>query len=84
MKLRTLGVVSAAALSLSLLAAIPASAQSAQLEADVAAQLTELGFNTDEMMVTDEQVLEIENVLNSDDEDDIKRQRVEEIVGHME
>jgi len=70
--------VSAAVLSLSLLAG-PALSQ-VQLAAEVLEKLTMLGFDMTDVVVTEEQVLELENVLNSTDEDDAKKMQIEEIL----
>jgi hypothetical protein len=70
--------MSAAALSLGLLAAGPALAQ-VQLAEEVEAKLTMLGIDTT-MIVTEEQLLEIEGVLNTNDSDDTKTEAIEVIL----
>jgi hypothetical protein len=77
---KTLTTVSAAALSLSLIAGAPALAQQ-QLGNQIADRLVAMGFNVDEIgMVSEEQALEIENVLNTSDDDQTKKTRIEEIL----
>ena len=78
MKRNLVTAVSAAVLSLSLLAG-PALSQ-VQLAAEVLEKLTMLGFDMTDVVVTEEQVLELENVLNSTDEDDAKKMQIEEIL----
>jgi hypothetical protein len=70
--------MSAAALSLGLLAAGPALAQ-VQLAEEVEAKLTMLGIDTT-MIVTEEQLLEIEGVLNTNDSDDTKTEAIKVIL----
>jgi hypothetical protein len=70
--------MSAAALSLGLLAAGPALAQ-VQLSEEVEAKLTMLGIDTT-MIVTEEQLLEIEGVLNTNDSDDTKTEAIKVIL----
>jgi hypothetical protein len=70
--------MSAAALSLGLLAAGPALAQ-VQLAEEVEAKLTMLGIDTT-MIVTEEQLLEIEGVLNGTDTDDTKTEAINVIL----
>jgi hypothetical protein len=70
--------MSAAALSLGLLAAGPALAQ-VQLAEEVEAKLTMLGIDTT-MIVTEDQLLEIEGVLNTNDSDDTKTEAIKVIL----
>jgi hypothetical protein len=70
--------MSAAALSLGLLAAGPALAQ-VQLAEEVEAKLTMLGIDTT-MIVTEEQLLEIEGVLNTNASDDTKTEAIKVIL----
>jgi hypothetical protein len=70
--------ISAAALSLGLLAAGPALAL-VQLAEEVQAKLTMLGIDST-MIVTEEQLLEIEGVLNGTDTDDTKTEAINVIL----
>ena len=71
---------SAAFLSLALMAGVPAVAQT-QLEDSVTAQLVSLGFQPADWVITEEQALQLQNVLSSNDSDEEKRAQVEQIVG---
>ena len=82
MNRRLLTAVSAAALSLSLLAAVPAGAQEQQLSDSAATGMSALGMDTTGVMVTADQAAMIENVLGSTDQDDIKRGRIQQILGN--
>lgn len=79
MKTKLIAAASAGLLSLSLMAGVPAVAQ-AQLEDSVTAQLISLGFQPADWVITEEQALELQNVLSSADSDDAKRARVEQIM----
>ncbi len=80
MKRKAIAAVSAALLSLSLAAGTPAVAQ-AQLDDAVQAQLVALGFLPADWMLTQEQVLELQNVLGSTENDGEKQAQVRQIVG---
>lgn len=82
MNTRLLTAVSAAALSLSLLATVPGAAQVRQLSNSSAIGMSALGIDTTGVMVTADQAAMIENVLGSTDEDSIKKGRIEEILGN--
>lgn len=69
--------VSAAALSLCLLAG-PALAQ-VELAEEVESELTALGIDTT-MIVTEEQLLQIENVLGGTEDEDTKTQMINQIL----
>ncbi len=75
-----LAATSAALVSLTLLAGAPASAQ-AQLAAEVMDQLAALDLDPTGWVLTEEQVLQIENVLNSTESDDTKVDQIKEIAG---
>lgn len=70
---------SAAALSISLMAGVPAWSQ-AELAAEAMEKATMLGVDLTDVVLTEEQVLEIENVLNSDDEDASKTEMINQII----
>lgn len=69
-------ITSAAALTLALGVGMPALAQ-AQLEDEAVATLEGMGFEVDTSTLTEEQVLEITNVLNSDQPEDEKKMAIE-------
>lgn len=71
-------LTSAAALSLAIAAGAPAFAQMSDA---VSTGLAQLGFATDGLMLTEEQELEVQNVINSSDDDDTKKARIEQIIG---
>src|SRR5690606_183276 len=79
MKLKLTAAASAALLSLALMAGTPAVAQGT-LDDAVTAQLISLGFTPDDWVMTEEQVLELQNVLSSTDSDDEKSARVRNIM----
>jgi hypothetical protein len=74
-----IATVSAAAFAMSLAALTPALAQ-AQLSEEVTAKVTGLGIDLTDVVLTEEDVLEIENVLNGTDDDATKTMAIEEIV----
>ncbi len=82
MNRKFLTAVSAAALSLSLLATVPAGAQEQQLSDSSAIGMSALGIDTTGVVVTADQSAMIENVLGSSDQDDIKRGRIQQILGN--
>jgi hypothetical protein len=69
--------VSAALLTAAL--SLPALAQ-VQLAEEVATKLSELGFQVDGLVLTEEQVMQIENVVNSTDEEDAKKEQINQIL----
>ena len=77
---KLLTAVSAAALSLAVMAASPVFSQEAQLSDSAAAGMAGLGIDTTGLVITTDQAAQIENVLGSTDADDIKRGRIEEII----
>jgi hypothetical protein len=79
LKRTLIATVSAAALAVSLAALTPALAQ-AQLSEEVTAKVTGLGIDLTDVVLTEEDVLEIENVLNGTDDDATKTMAIEEIV----
>jgi hypothetical protein len=79
LKRTLIATVSAAALAVSLAAHTPALAQ-AQLSEEVTAKVTGLGIDLTDVVLTEEDVLEIENVLNGTDDDATKTMAIEEIV----
>ncbi len=80
MKNKAIAAASAALLSVSLLAGAPALAQ-AQLDDAVSAQLISLGFMPADWVITEEQSLELQNVLSSNETDEIKQGQVRKIMG---
>ncbi len=81
MKSRFLIAVSAAALSLSL-ASGPSMAQTAQLSDSAMSGMSQLGIDTTGVDVSAEQAAQIENVLGSSDNDEIKVGRIQQILGN--
>ena len=79
MKIKLMAAASAALLSLSMMAGTPAVAQGT-LDDAVTAQLISLGFTPDDWVITEEQTLELQNVLSSADSDDEKEARVRSIM----
>jgi hypothetical protein len=79
LKRTLIATVSAAALAVSLAALTPALAQ-AQLSEEVTAKVTGLGIDLTDVVLTEEDVLEIENVLNGTDDDATKTMAIEAIV----
>ena len=79
---KVISAASAAVLSLGLLVATPGLAQ-VELGQSVVNGLTELGIDPEGWVLTEEQVLQLENVLNSDDSEDEKRAQIEAIVGEQ-
>lgn len=69
-------ISSAAALALALGSGMPVLAQ-AQLEDEAVMTLEGMGFDVDTAELTEEQVLEITNVLNSDQSEDEKKMAIE-------
>jgi hypothetical protein len=69
--------VSAALLTVSL--SVPAFAQ-VQLAEEVITKLTELGFDMTDVVVTEEQVLQLEGVLNGTDPADVQKAEIEKIL----
>jgi hypothetical protein len=75
---KTLAAVSVAALTMSPLAAIA----QAELAEDVAAQLQNLGYMPDDLgMLTEDQVMQLETVVNSDVDEDDKKMEIDSILG---
>lgn len=79
MKIKLMAAASAALLSLSMMAGVPAIAQE-RLDDAVTAQLISLGFTPDDWVMTEEQTLELQNVLSSGDSDDEKEAQVRSIM----
>ncbi len=71
---------SALALALALLAGAPAVAQEQTADA-VMTGMTQLGMDTEGMVLTEEQVLQVQAVLSTTDDDRIKVDRIEELLG---
>jgi hypothetical protein len=83
MKIKAITAASAAILSLSLLAGTPALAQTQALDDAVTAQLVTLGFLPGDWVLTEEQMLEIQNVVSSNEPDGEKQEQVKRIVGEQ-
>jgi hypothetical protein len=81
MKNKAITAASAAFLSLSLLAGTPAMAQTQALDDAVTAQLVTLGFLPGDWVLTEEQMLEIQNVVSSNEPDGDKQEQIKRIVG---
>lgn len=79
MKIKLMAAASAALLSLSMMVGTPAVAQE-RLDDAVTAQLISLGFTPGDWVMTEEQVLELQNVLSSTDSDDEKQAQVRNIM----
>lgn len=79
MRNKLLTAISAALVSVPLLAGAPALAQ-AQLSDSVQAQVVGLGFDPAEWTLTPEQLLQIENVLGSTDDEQSKVDQINNIV----
>lgn len=77
---KVLAAASAALLSAALVVGTPTVAQ-VQLDDAVSAQLIQLGFTPADWVITQEQALEIMNVVNSTDSDQGKQGRIREIMG---
>lgn len=78
---RFLSAASAAALSLALLAGAPLVAQEQTADA-VMAEMAELGIDTEGMVLTEEQVLQIQAILSEgSEEEETKVSRIEELLG---
>jgi hypothetical protein len=75
---RTLTALTAAALSLALVAGAPAYADT---EAEVRSGLAMLDVQVDDVELTEEQVLQLKNVLNGDGDDDSKVDQINKILG---
>ena len=82
MKTRMITAISAAALSAALMTGVPAMSQERMLSDSATSGMAALGMNTTDTMVTADQAAQIENVLGSTDTDEIKRGRIEEILGN--
>lgn len=80
-KHRLLSAVSAAALTLTL-AGAPALAQEDQLRASAAVTLVELGIDASADTLTPDQLAQVEAVASSTDSDEIKADRIREIIGN--
>jgi hypothetical protein len=79
-KSKAITAASAAILSLALMAGTPALAQM-ELDEAVNGQLISLGFVPGDWVLTEEQVIELQNVLASNDTDGEKQEQVRKIVG---
>ncbi len=79
MKRLLIASVSAVTLSVAMLGTGTAFAQDAQLSEEVASKLTMLGIGLP-IAVTEDQLLQIEDVLNGTDDDDTKKMAIETIV----
>jgi ethanolamine utilization microcompartment shell protein EutS len=79
-KSKLLAGASAALLSLSIMSGTPALAQM-ELQDTVKSQLIALGYLPDDWMISEAQALELQNVVSGADTEDVKRQRIEQIMG---
>ena len=80
MKSKLIAAGSAALLSLSLIAGAPVLAQ-AMLDDAVTAQLVDLGFLPADWVITEAQLIELQNVLSSTESEQLKQDQVKKIMG---